>query len=418
MMRTVKIPTFSMLLLTVLEYLWAVIVILNGNSVYNADAYHDYHLLELCVVLTVVLLAVESYVNGLRLTKGSMMFAIGMMLYFVVYLCFRQGSMSAADFSLLFLMGLPFLYVLFTCLHRQGMLLPLFCKLGDVVCILAVISLYYWIFGVVLKQIKPNSTIYINWGVLNRIRGFDGLHFVYQLDTTFFPEAFIYRNSGIFTEAPMLNLWLDIAMAIELFIRKRSSKLRMVILVVTTVTTMSLTGLLFLALCLVLHVIRDLGAMGGLKKGLLFLVALVCVPVLAAVIGYSLILKSDTLSYLMRLSDYVAGVRLWLDHPLLGAGYSNLQPLMKYVYSPSGAVGFSNSLTAVLGTGGLWMALAFYIPHFGMLVSRWTGDEDISRFGVCYLYLFCTTVLFSRYIAVVMIAFALAILTGSRNKEA
>jgi hypothetical protein len=276
---------------------------------------------------------------------------------------------------------------------------------------LAAISLFFWFFGVVFEVIRPNMRTYITWGRFGWIEGFSGLHFKIQLDTTFFKDQFLYRNSGIFAEAPMLNLWLDFALAIELFMRDKVSRLRITLLVVTIFTTMSLTGFFFLALCLVLNLMRDHHTMS--RKRHSFTVALIVVlilPALLVIIVYSMVLKTETQSYLMRLTDYLSGIMLWSDNPIFGSGYGNLRSIMEYSYSPNGTLGFSNSLTAVLGTGGLWMALLFYFPHFGATLQRWSGSKQLSCFAICNLFLFCTTAYFARYLAVTMIALELALL--------
>lgn len=143
---------------------------------------------------------------------------------------------------------------------------------------------------------------------------------------------------------------------------------------------------------------------------------LILLPVLAGVAIYTIVLKSDTQSYMMRLSDYVAGVKLWWDYPIFGSGYADLKSLLPYIYSPDGVLGFSNSLTAVLGTGGLWMALLFYVPQIGMLFPKVTKDPKLSCFAICDLFLFCTTLYIARFIGVVLLAFAIVITLGKGKK--
>lgn len=405
-----RLPPVSKVLLTALEYAWAIAVVLNGNSVYHANGLQKYYLLELSVLLTYVLLLAEAWIRHIPVRRGGGAIAVVVMVYNVIYLSFRQSNIAIVDFALLFVMGLPGLLLLFLTLHKNGLLLVLIRKLFDVVFVLAVISLYYWTFGVILRIISPNMYTMINWGYARYISGFDGLHFVTQLDTTFFPDQYIYRNSGVFAEAPMFNLWLDLALASELFLKERSSKLRLAVLTITIFTTMSVTGIVFITLCLAIYVAWNFHTMGRTQRYLVLLAATIAIPAAGGLAVYSIVLKSDTQSYLMRLSDYTAGVKLWFDHPVFGSGYGDLQSLMQYMYSPDGVLGFSNSLTAVLGTGGIWMSSLFYIPHLCMISPRMTGDRRFSAFGLCYFYLFCTTAFFGRYIAVVMIAFGATVI--------
>lgn len=401
----IRIPGTTELLLLILEYAWVVTVILNGNSVYHASAQKEYYLLELCVLLTVLLLCFNWFIGRIRLVVREAIVAMGILLYCVVYISARQDSMGVVDFTMLFVAGLPSLYLLFVGLQKEGLLLPLIFKFVTVLTILAALSIYFWIFGTCMRWIRPTSTFLISWGYTKRIWGFYGIHFQTQLDTTFLKEALIYRNSSIFAEAPMYNLWLDIALAIELFLKKRASRSRMVLLVITILTTMSVTGILFLALCAVLWIVQNYREQSAFVKRMIIAVSLLLVlPLIVGLVSYSLVMKSDTTSYAMRLSDYVAGIKLWWDHPIFGGGYANLRALQQYSYDPTGVLGFSNSVMAVLGTGGLWMSLLFFLPHFGILSSRVSGSRRVSCFGVSYLFLFCTTAYFGRFIAVMMIA--------------
>ena len=171
-----------------------------------------------------------------------------------------------------------------------------------------------------------------------------------------------------------------------------------------------MTGILFLVLCLVLCLIREYPTMTlGMKRATMLL-GVAAVPALVVGLVMAMMVKSDTQSYSMRLSDYVAGIRLWLDHPVFGGGYANLQALFPYIYSPDGVVGFSNSISAVLGTGGVWIATLLYIPMFGALSVKLTKDRGLSAFALCHLFLFCTTAFFGRYVVVVMAAFTMTII--------
>ena len=109
-------------ILTILEYLWAFFVIMNGNSVYHANANVDFHLLEISLGLTALLLAANIAFTGVRVTRANVLMAMVLMLYTTIYLAFRQTSMTANIFIKLFIIGAPVSYLLFAELYRQGRL--------------------------------------------------------------------------------------------------------------------------------------------------------------------------------------------------------------------------------------------------------------------------------------------------------
>lgn len=408
----IRVPSASSLLIGGLEYLWVIFVILNGNSVYHANSIRNLYLAECILILTFALLGANILCYRSKPTKTSLLGGVIIMAYSAVYLCIKQHSMSASNFLELFVLGAPLIFMLFSELYRHGRLMQLFYKITDVICLLAIVSLVFWFLGEVLEVIQPNGYVDITWGNFSSIKGYYGIHYAFQLDTTFFPDAYLYRNSSIFTEAPMFNLWLDIALAVEIFLKPKASKLRVALLAFTVLTTLSVTGILFLVLCVVLSAMLRIRNMTQTQACVFILVAIVVIPLLAAVVITSLNLKVDTRSYEMRIADYVDGVLLWMDYPIFGAGFNNLRALQ--AYNEVSVVGFSNSITAVLGTGGVWMALMYYISHVGMMIPKACGSKKIACFGACIMYLFITTIFFSRYIGVVMVMFGYAVLTGRK----
>lgn len=409
----IRVPSVADLLIGSLEYVWVILVILNGNSVYHANSVRNLYLMEGILAVTFLLLAANVLCYRAKPTKASMLGAVIIMGYSMVYFCIMQYSMSAKNFLQLFVIGGPLTFLLFSELYRHGRLMKLFYKIVDMICILAAVSLVFWFLGEVFEVIKPNGYVDITWGNFSSVKGYYGIHFAFQLDTTFFPDAYLYRNSSIFSEAPMFNLWLDIALATEIFLKPKASWLRIVLLAVTVFTTLSVTGILFLVLCVVLCGFLRIRHMTKAQACAFILVSIVVLPVLAAVVITSMNLKVDTRSYELRLADYVDGVLAWMDNPLFGVGFANLRGLQ--AYSESTVVGFSNSITAVLGSGGLWIALLYYIPHVGMMFPKASGSKKYACFGVCMMFLFVTTIFFARYIGVALVMFGYTVLAGAKH---
>ena len=403
----------SGMLIAVLEYGWVLVVILDGNSVYHASATRNYYLLPLSIVMTVALLAANLLLNKIRIKKRNLSIAIGLCGYSMVYFLIMQNRMAAENFFYLFVMGLPCLFLLFVELYRKGRLIQLFYRIENVVCILAAISLFFWIFGTILGILKPNMIFRINWGNFEKIKGYWGLHFQIQRDTTF--GSLIYRNSGIFAEAPMLNLWCDIALGVELLFREKPIKHNIVILIATIASAMSTTGIIFIVMSFGLRYLKNLRKHKAMGKILLVFAALIVVPMVGYALYELLVLKSETVSFAMRMSDYFGGLKMFWDYPIFGVGYGNLRKMLKYIYSPTGVLGFSNSVMAIPATGGFWMTLPFYYGHIGPMFPRLTNSKQVSMFCICLFYLFCTTAYFGRYLAVVMVAFGMAVMLESRH---
>lgn len=402
------IRSFNNLFAVILEYIWAFLLVMNGNTVYNANALRNYHLLPLCVIATAILLLVFTMLGIIRLRRNTVFIGMFVFYYCLVYAVVKAKQMVLNNYLFLFCIGLPLLLILFTELHHQNKLIPLIYRLENVILGFLILSLVFWFFGTFLHVLKPNMSTEINWGIFNHINGYWGLHFDIQRDTTF--GVTIYRNSGMFTEGPMLNLWACIALAIELFLKKNRSKLNIAICIAAILTSMSTTGLLFIGVCVFLLTLGKKGKKSRFRIFLDFTMIFIVIPIMLYALASVMQLKMNTLSFRMRMSDYIDPLRLWAKFPIFGSGYGSLSSLKGYVYSSHGQLGFSNSVIAVLATGGLWMGLLFYIPHIASMFSKVTKDTGISQFCICLFFLFCTTAFFGRYLAVVMIAICFAVM--------
>ena len=115
-----KLPACRERIAVTMEYLWIAIVILNGNSVYNANALRDYHLLFWCVVATAGLLAVNILLRQARPTKAAIILAAVLAVHGLVYIFVRHEQMTVKRFAYLFVLGLPLLVMTFSAMHRQG----------------------------------------------------------------------------------------------------------------------------------------------------------------------------------------------------------------------------------------------------------------------------------------------------------
>lgn len=408
--RSARINQF---ILSLLEHSWIVALIMNGNSVYNSVVDMNYHLMPICVALTYALLFGYLTFGGLKLRKKRLIFAVFLLLYDLIYFIARYEQMPRENYALQFIIGLPALYLLFTSLHRNNKLIKLLYRMENVILIFCAMSLFFWVFGTWLGILKPNTSVTINWGGIHTYKGYWGVHYNIQHDGTF--GASYYRNSGIFTEAPMLNLWTNIALAIELFLKSHPSKPKVVLYCVVVGTALSTTGILFIMICVGLKFLLLYKNGKALKRLAIIGVALLVIPV-GIVVGVKIMqMKMTTFSYTTRMSAYFDSIGLWFRYPLFGGGYWNVRAVVPYVNYTE--VSFSNTIVAVLVFGGLWIAVLFYIPHILCMLPRFTKDKEISCFCICLFFLCCTVSYSGRYLAVVVIAIEMAFLAESRIRN-
>ena len=114
------------------------------------------------------------------------------------------------------------------------------------IIIIATISLFFWVLARCFI-LQPSSEIYSIWtgnGDHVLVKNYYYLYFQQQMSNIKQIDA--VRNIAFFCEAPMAAFHFSIAFLIEMFFRKRPSRINIIILVVATLSTISITGYLVL----------------------------------------------------------------------------------------------------------------------------------------------------------------------------
>lgn len=390
--------------------IFALIIVLDGNSIYSAMTSIDLHLRIISLAISVFMIFICKYIS---IKKNLFMVALSIAVYCGIYFLMKNNTVSKETYLCLYVMGMPVLIILFSRFkdeNREGII---FIKISDVVVFLAVLSLIFWMLGCVMNVLSPSGSVQINWGQVKYVDSFFGLHFITQIDNSF--ASGIVRNSGIFCEAPMFNLWLDIALSIEFFLKDNIKKWRVAVLIVTILSTTSTTGIIFVLLCATLKYYLSMENKMMRKRVIPIIVLLFCVPYGISIVQMALSYKEKTSSYLIRMQDYVAGLTVWKAHPLLGSGFGNTYSLYHYILtSQAGNVGFSNSITAILGTGGLWNFLIYILSITTPIVKKYAGKKSKVCFMICFAFLTVTTSFYARFIFVVFISYGLSFLFADR----
>lgn len=267
------------------------------------------------------------------------------------------------------------------------------------VFIVAVISLFFWIFGSILRIISPSGTVLSSWGAvgnnLNVVPTFHNLYFETQNFRTGIQALNgVQRNSAIFTEAPMASLNFSIALLIDFLDdhQGKHSKFIKIILVIAILSTFSTTGYMFLVFLL-------FGIWLNKKHRTAKNLQLVFIPILfiLLIIGIRVLLVEKTSnnfsSASVRFDDFKVGLSAWKQHILFGIGIQNYKYLSQLMGSwRSSNLGFSNSLTDILSGGGLYLTILYLFSfargiYTNIIQKNWKG----LIFVVLIIYLFVTT---------------------------
>ena len=234
-------------------------------------------------------------------------------------------------------------------------------RLTNVVCILACLAFFFYIFGSIIHLIPEYSISERVWGGWkpDQIRNFYYLY--YESQYIRIGDFILWRNPGIFAEAPMYNFVLCVSLGSELFLNKKPSRLKLIILVISIISTFSTTGFIYITLsicCYAFTHINKFPQLKFLRKHFKLSIGVVLV-LLTMMVLLKLISPNGQGSMGVRSDHLWASLKTFIDYPLFGCGWSNTSEVLKYAYYKQG---LSVGLPSFIAFGGLILMLIVVGP--------------------------------------------------------
>lgn len=389
-----KVSTINVTLNNFMGYVFAFAIVLDFNTVWKSDFSVSKQLPY--VILGLMLISLYVYLLGKNISKKQVIsVVIGTFLifgYFGLHYLLRPYNIGSV---VIFLLHVWILFMLLTVENGSQEIVSLLLKYKNIMIVVAIISLFFWIFGSVLGIISSTGNIQIGWaggenGV--SIPSYYGLYYEAQRINTF-GEAGLPRNTAIFTEAPMSSFAFCAAFLIEAYLSKSVNYMTIFVLSLAIISTISSTGIVFLLIMITVKYIRNIS--GPFLKQFFLVLGLFGVIFLLGYISLQLFSeKSDTMSAILRADDYLVGFSAWISQPLFGNGIGNTDALLAHMDSwraidPS-LQGFSNGPFLILSQGGLYFFI-FYIyaffHSFTMSLKHRLWKHLIFSFIILYLFI-------------------------------
>ena len=382
------------------EYLFVLIMILNANTIWTSFEDSPLNRVLKVAVVVVGLLYIVVQKSVAYRTIHNILLGLGLGVFYIATYTLAVGY-KTASFSY-FVFTVIAVYAFLQIANRKNRGAEIFFKYRDIMLIVAVVSMFFWLLGSMLGIIHPTGIEYTTWVSAENPNGFKsitsyyGLYFETQtLWSTFGLFGDVIRNSAIFTEAPMCNFNFCMALIIELFYNPKPSKIKSGILITAIVTTLSTTGYCMLTVALTAKFLVS----SNKKPGLMKLIRIFSLPALAIVVALTLQFlvenKMSTSSGTARLMDFMIGFGAWSHEPFFGYGYEKPTYYMGFHY------GFSNSIIPILGHGGLFLALP-YIYCIFQWCRACLKEKDFQKFLLFanFMFLFTITIMPYKYLSV------------------
>ena len=421
-----------------IEYIFILFVILSFRTPFAAAAYKNYYFDEIVAILSIVLFFIEAYKVKIKYILFNKWVSVFFLYYIIMIFYIIMGGIGNGlkQFIAKFLIILPVLSLTFSLYFYEHKIINLLKKYNNIMCIIALISLYFWFFGSILHYIQPTGKIYADWGGLYNYPSYHNLYFERQFLT--FMGIKVLRNMGIFLEGPMYSSCLVIAIASELFLSddlkyyedyntnykylhnfKRLFYPKTLILILTLFTTLTTTGYIMLIVMIFLLILINNPRNQQIK--LLKYVFTIFIAIIAFYLAYMIFLdKSVTMSWKTRSDDYIAGFRAWMRSPVWGNGFGNLYAVVTQYMSSfrHDNLGFSNGIFVVLIEGGLVFISIYLIPVITcMYNSIKQSKTGIAAFTVVVMIEFSVAVIHYEFLMMLMLALLYSFTIYSISKK-
>ena len=199
-----KYKSLALLMYDLSEYLIVISLILECRSVYNHLVGKAWISYAIVIMLAAGVLGALISQKIIYFNKSRAIAFVTIAIYLLLYIFFNSYHWSSYLRCLLCLV-IIFIYYLFC--YRDGIPSILY-KYENVILLISVISLFFWVFGILLGIIKPSGIIHTTWSGSSESAVFPSyfnIYFKSQRDA----EPFL-RNSAIFTESPMFSFHVSL----------------------------------------------------------------------------------------------------------------------------------------------------------------------------------------------------------------
>lgn len=376
----------------IIEYIFALLILLQTNSVFDMTVDHLGSISRLTVLACCILLLFIK-----KITRSNIYAVMFFIVYFIIFGGANVLGGSYTGTYVLYTLTFLGMYLYISSSENKK---SLFVCIENIMLILGVLSLFFWLFGSVLGIIYPTGTRLVQWGNIKDVPSYFNVYFEAQLENYFGWD--LYRNTAVFTEAPMYAVNLIIANVIELFMRENISKMRLGILFACMLSTISFSGIAILALCLFIRFFD----FSKIEKNTLFKIGIFAFTISIALFFVAPIFFNKISSSISRMDDYMAGFLTWKENLIFGTGfYENTRIISNMSSFRLYNTGFSNSIMRMLAQSGIYLFLLYFIPFTKAIKIGMKSDKQMLKAALILALVYCVLLCTYSYNILIFVAY-------------
>ena len=150
----------------IFEYIIILFFILDTNTVYSTALEVNFYIPEITIVLLAVYLIMRFSKRSMKKTLVRRIAGVLSIYYFSMFFLFIMSVSEKSRFTFIARILLAFpMIILYFCDHidREALFDPIYMYI-NVMTVISVISLFFWMFGSQLHIISPTGSICSGWG--------------------------------------------------------------------------------------------------------------------------------------------------------------------------------------------------------------------------------------------------------------
>lgn len=395
-----------------LEYIVAFCIVINCNTIWDRIGLGKINSILLFGTLIILsYIALKDIMKNGRVFLKVIVILIFIIISEIIFIYFN-GENLTLFFRIFILIFIPFIvYSIY--LLKNNKLSNILIKISNVIIVLAIISLIFYILASVLNIISPNAQITLEWGYTRTVPSY--YHLYYNTQWLYLGGVKLFRNTGIFTEAPMYSFCLCIALSIQLFIKQNTDKKNIAVLLVAVLSTLSTTGIVVGFGSFVLYLLYK-RTNNFIYAGIKIIIFPLIVMIFVSISAYFIMDKINGSnnkygSFSARIDDFRVGIEAWKKHKIVGHGFDRHDITQTYMSRNirEGDMGGASGLMMVLPQGGICLLMIYVIPLvLSLYFSMKRQKMGVAILAVTATGLFIVTNIPYTYMMVYLLAIGLA----------
>lgn len=350
-----------------LQYILLTIILIECNSVYSQLYRYHYYIRGSLIAIAILILLIFLVLGNKKkqVNNNIILNSIFYVLACSIIMLLNSDKLNGKIIIILiFMCFLPLMLLYISCMNRYE-LRSFLDKFVQIVFIISAVSLFFWIFGSVLKLISPINQLKVVWGKPYTLM--DNYAFVYfdskQVQDWVVTNMLIPRNISIFAEAPMFAFVILVAMIFNnnfnSCILNKNKRIINIIFIITLFSTISVTGVVCGLLLIFSNLMKFYNNLTTCKKKIFIIILvvfmLICLPTCIDLVQN----KMSTSSTSARIMDLKNGFHVFAENPFIGKGIGHSRQFEDNVET---GYGYSNTIIPALTDGGMILTIIYLSP--------------------------------------------------------